>query len=923
MYKVIMLNGNVSYTVHNEKVNKNNSKITSGSIVKGINTISSFTFSILRDNPTFSYVYPYSSLIQVYNEKTKKYEFKGRVLKIKPSMSSNGLISKTIICEDRLGFLQDSVQPFLEERYWEGDENRSGLEEFIDHILENHNSQVDDYKKIYRGIVNVKPFEGSNNITKSLNYETTWDVIQKKLIDSFGGEIQLREVDDKLYLDYLIEIGEEKTTVIAIKKNMQSVDREIDPTSFITKLIPLGTKLEKKETDATGNIVTTSTEERLTIASVNNGSIFIETNEINRLGSIVKTVVFDDVTDPNNLLRKGNEYLQESNKLLEKHTLKVLDLSLINKNIDEFEVGNYYPIKNNLIDINENLRIIKKTINILEPLSSTFDIGDSKKLLSSLTVEQSKNNSNAIEEIKNNYVPNIALVEEITQLTSLISQTSSNILLEVKEKYTQKSDYRATTERLAQLLLQVNSIQSVVSDWGDLTATVEKVGVLELPEAMAGKLIYLSIKGQINLLYPSDNLYPVEDLYPIDDTITLEYEDGSIKKYRLSFTDLNYMNDDIYDEFIIDTYGTHVVTRVGINNEGNFYQLEEEIVTNYENIDIVLLEGLNKLYLSSFPNATMTANYVVKNKFSDVYATTVQLKSSITQLSDSINLVVSKKVGIEEVVSVINQSAEKIYLGAKRLEINTDFFKLYDNGRIESMSGKIGGYEITETSLSTTVKDKYTYVNDDLERIRSIIMGTTAATIDDLEKYDINGDGKITSIDYVIISKKINGTTSTEGVVKINSVDAYNVIDCTGNVEGTATKIGLDRMISNLITGNTIASNSSIFAEDLTVNGTLTNNSDRRLKEGIKELDDNYIRIIKDLNPVSFKYKNNHQEHIGFIAQEMEKVFNDNKISPIPIKIDEFGFYSIDYISLIGILWKVVQILNKKMEVLESEKNNY
>ena len=107
-----------------------------------------------------------------------------------------------------------------------------------------------------------------------------------------------------------------------------------------------------------------------------------------------------------------------------------------------------------------------------------------------------------------------------------------------------------------------------------------------------------------------------------------------------------------------------------------------------------------------------------------------------------------------------------------------------------------------------------------------------------------------------------------------------------------------------------------MIAENVTVNGNFTNNSDVRLKHDINLLDDNYINIVKELNPVSFIYIQNDTKHIGFIAQDMEEVFKNNNLEAIPVKIDEIGMYSINYINLIGILWKDNQYLHEEIEKL-------
>lgn len=469
MYKVFLRQGNNTYLFHDLKVNKSERKIKSGTITQGINTISSFSFNVLKNNIAFHQFYPFSSLIEVYNTRTKKYDFKGRILKIKPSMNSNGLISKNIICEDRLGYLQDSIQPYLTEKYWQGDSNRTGLEEFIDYILENHNNQVDDYKKIYRGIINVKPFENSNDITKGLNYESTWEVIQKKLIDSFGGEIQLREVNSRLYLDYLTEIGEESSTVIEVIKNMKSVDKEINPTNFITNLIPLGSKLN-------------DTEERLTIASVNNGSIFLKSNEISNIGSITKTVIFDDVTEPSNLLIKAKQFLNSNNKINEKHTINVLNLHLIDDNYEDFKVGNYYQVKNNFIDLDEKLRITKKVIDVVSPQNNTIDIGDTTKSLSSLTIANVKNNDNQLELLKNNYNSQISNIvnmqskndEQIQNLKNYIGEDEWNIA-EIFDEFEIISDVKYKKSG------NIVSIIGSISLKNDIESNIDSIPIFNLP----------------------------------------------------------------------------------------------------------------------------------------------------------------------------------------------------------------------------------------------------------------------------------------------------------------------------------------------------------------------------------------------------------------------------------------------------------
>ena len=190
MYVVTIDNGGTQLELHGE-VNK----LLSGKVIKGVNTIDSFSFTLLPGNPGFGELRDFYSLVSVYNTARQRYEFKGRVLYTDTSMSESGLITQEVTCESYAGFLCDSQQGYRPEQNW----TVKGL---LQHIIDQHNRQVEDYKNVVMGEVTVT--DPNDNLYVGIQRENTWDTIQKKLIEKLGGEIQLREVDGVLYLDYLI-----------------------------------------------------------------------------------------------------------------------------------------------------------------------------------------------------------------------------------------------------------------------------------------------------------------------------------------------------------------------------------------------------------------------------------------------------------------------------------------------------------------------------------------------------------------------------------------------------------------------------------------------------------------------------------------------------------------------------------------------
>lgn len=446
MYIVTIQNNETPIEIHGDK-----QKLTKGSVVKGINVIDSFSFSLLPSNVGFSKLYDYRTLVSVYNTNKNRYDFCGRVLYSDTSMSESGLITKDVICESYLGFLCDSQQPYVEERNW----TVNGL---FGYIIDTHNSQVEDYKRFKLG--NITVTDPNDLVYIGIQRANTWETIQKKLIKKLGGEITFRVEEDGLYLDYLVEIGEESTTEIALSKNMKSITQEKDPSEIVTRLIPLGYKITAYVEDEEGNEQAVETEKRLDITSVNDGKNYIDDEAAIALYGIrVGTVEFDDVTVASTLLLRGEQWLAENNKVRVKYTVGTLDLSLLGLDFDDFDVGNYYPIKNALIDIDTTVRVVKKTIDVCEEVKSNLELGEKFETLSDIQHKY----SDELNLIMSEYVTNKRFTDVITRTSTEIKQTSEEIKLEVEGLYESFKGFQGETKAELQLKVGRDEKDHVVS----------------------------------------------------------------------------------------------------------------------------------------------------------------------------------------------------------------------------------------------------------------------------------------------------------------------------------------------------------------------------------------------------------------------------------------------------------------------------
>ena len=433
MYIVTIYNEGIPTEIHNET-----EKLKSGNVVKGINAIDSFSFVMLPSNPGFNLLREKKTLVEVYNTSRNRYEFFGRVLFNNPSMSEDGKIQQEVTCESFLGFLCDSEQVYIEPKNWT-------VAELLQFIIDEHNSQLEEYKHFAIGEVTVTDL--NDNLFCGIQRKNTFETIKEKLLDVLGGELRIRVVDGVTYLDYLSEIGGRRSTAIELSRNMKAITKEKDPSEFVSRLRPLGCKLTREETttDEDGNETTQTVEleQRLDITSVNDGLDYIldEAAEA-EYGICVRSVEWDDVTNPGNLKSKGEAWLAENNKVQVKYSITAIDLSLLGLDIDDFDVGNWHPIKNDLLGIDDEARIIKKNIDVCEEVKSTIEVGENFKTLSDILAEQSKISNEALKtvtKIESDYVTNQALTNESRLLYSLIKQTERNIKLEVSETYYSKS----------------------------------------------------------------------------------------------------------------------------------------------------------------------------------------------------------------------------------------------------------------------------------------------------------------------------------------------------------------------------------------------------------------------------------------------------------------------------------------------------
>ena len=161
--------------------------------------------------------------------------------------------------------------------------------------------------------------------------------------------------------------------------------------------------------------------------------------------------------------------------------------------------------------------------------------------------------------------------------------------------------------------------------------------------------------------------------------------------------------------------------------------------------------------------------------------------STLTQTANSLTTQVAGKVGKDEVISSINQTAETITINANKINlVGAVTFSDLDSSTQNTINDKTSSYDVT-TIIGNTVNAAYinaleinakkivatytktfnhsNYSSSDYITIQRLVRDKnwTAA---DLDRYDINMDGQITNADLIKVRNMVNNGTDETATIK-------------------------------------------------------------------------------------------------------------------------------------------------------------
>lgn len=437
------------HVIHSERTEK--LRLLMCQVTKDVTAYDSLEIQITPDQPQYANFHQFTTFVKVTRPDLHKIIFEGRVITPNDEMDTGGAIFKDVICEGLEGFLHDSVQPFAEF-------HNTTPKDFLQAMITNHNNQVDAYKQIKLGTVTVT--NSTDNVYRFLEDDKdTYNNIIDKLINSLGGEIRVRHEFDGLYLDYEPQIGGKSDQKIELGKNLLSLQRAIDASTFYTALKPLGATKEPQDSTSTKDV----SYPRLTI-----GGDGLIRNEalISKFGLIVKANNWDDVTTQAELKAKGQAMMNAQKNLKMQIQLTYVDLSYIKQDMDSFNNGDTVELVSKIQGIDLIERITGMVINCVDVASSTMTIGED---------DMNQSSYEAMNLAQAN-AANKTLAKMINAQAQQLAEIKSNSTAQYEELVKKSAELQAAIKQLEDnvdgAIIDVSEFQSTI-DW----PTVVKAGL--------------------------------------------------------------------------------------------------------------------------------------------------------------------------------------------------------------------------------------------------------------------------------------------------------------------------------------------------------------------------------------------------------------------------------------------------------------
>lgn len=279
---------------------------------------------------------------------------------------------RNLECEGALTFLNDVLQP-------QAALKKRTVAQYIEHIIANYNAQADEGRKFAVGEITAG---GSETKDYDIDYTNTLECLNEVTGDN-NGHIRVRKEDGVYILDYLKDYPGTSSQTVEFGKNLLDFTRQWSNEELATVIVPLGIKLDSSRYE--------NMDEKLTVASVNGGSIYVVSEAAAEYGRCEKVVDFGDISSASKLLELANTYLADAQYDETEIELDGLDLHYLDAAYESIDLLDIITVTSAPHGMHHDYPVRKMEIPLDSPENTKFTLGlDPKKKFTKYVKEKEK-----------------------------------------------------------------------------------------------------------------------------------------------------------------------------------------------------------------------------------------------------------------------------------------------------------------------------------------------------------------------------------------------------------------------------------------------------------------------------------------------------------------------------------------------------
>lgn len=304
-----------------------------------INTAGSFEFTM----PASHILYTLPTLL---THEVDVYEGDNLIFFGRPTeIEIDAEVQKRVYCEGALAYFSDSIIPPFEVDAFD-------RRDLLEYFVERHNVQVPANRQFTVGNVTM---DTKLIFRKTEEYKTTLECMNELMLNAEGGYLMVRKENGVRYIDWYETLTSINTQPVRFSLNLISLSQKVTA-DFFTVIIPLGA-------------------DDLTIATVNGGRVYLESDEyVAQYGRITGVVKFDDISDPSTLMAYAMQYLEDQRYGNATINVIAAELHYINNEYTPFLIGEKVHVTSYPHGIDAVFPIVKLTLD-LDKADKEIEIG--------------------------------------------------------------------------------------------------------------------------------------------------------------------------------------------------------------------------------------------------------------------------------------------------------------------------------------------------------------------------------------------------------------------------------------------------------------------------------------------------------------------------------------------------------------------